>query len=228
MAHPKYSKRKIAKTIDHSLLKPEMTRDEVRQGCEIAKKYDVASVCCKPSDVAFCAEILKGTEVEVGTVVGFPHGSSATETKVFETKQAIAEGATEIDMVLNIGALKSGLYDFVKSDIAAVVQAAAGKMVKVILENAYLTDDEKVTACKLCEAAGAHYVKTSTGYAPTGATIADVKLMRASVSPHVKVKSAGGVRTLDALIEMLDAGVERSGATTTSVMLDEYSQRFGD
>ena len=228
MAHPKYSKRKIAKTIDHSLLKPEMTRDEVRQGCEIAKKYDVASVCCKPSDVAFCAEILKGTEVEVGTVVGFPHGSSATETKVFETEQAIADGATEIDMVLNIGALKSGLYDFVKSDIAAVVQAAAGKMVKVILENAYLTDDEKVTACKLCEAAGAHYVKTSTGYAPTGATIADVKLMRASVSPHVKVKSAGGVRTLDALIEMLDAGVERSGATTTSVMLDEYSQRFGD
>ncbi|MFM7542711.1 MAG: deoxyribose-phosphate aldolase [Actinomycetota bacterium] len=228
MAHPKYSKRKIAKTIDHSLLKPEMTRDEVRQGCEIAKKYDVASVCCKPSDVAFCADILKGTEVEVGTVVGFPHGSSATETKVFETKQAIADGATEIDMVLNIGALKSGLYDFVKSDIAAVVQAAAGKMVKVILENAYLTDEEKVTACKLCEAAGAHYVKTSTGYAPSGATIADVKLMRASVSPHVKVKSAGGVRTLDALIEMLDAGVERSGATTTSVMLDEYSQRFGD
>ena len=228
MAHPKYSKRKIAKTIDHSLLKPEMTRDEVRQGCEIAKKYDVASVCCKPSDVAFCAEILKGTEVEVGTVVGFPHGSSATETKVFETKQAIADGATEIDMVLNIGALKSGLNDFVRSDIAAVVQAAAGKMVKVILENAYLTDEEKVTACKLCEAAGAHYVKTSTGYAPTGATIADVKLMRASVSPHVKVKSAGGVRTLDALIEMLDAGVERSGATTTSVMLDEYSQRFGD
>jgi deoxyribose-phosphate aldolase len=228
MAHPKYSKVKIAKTIDHSLLKPEMTRDEVRQGCEIAKKYDVASVCCKPSDVAFCAEILKGTDVEVGTVVGFPHGSSATETKVFETKKAIADGATEIDMVLNIGQLKSGLYDAVKADIAAVVEAAGGKMVKVILENAYLTDDEKITACKLCEAAGAHYVKTSSGYAPTGATVADVKLMRAAVSPAVKVKSAGGVRTLDALIEMLDAGVERSGATTTSTMLDEYTQRFGD
>ncbi len=228
MAHPKYSKVKIAKTIDHSLLKPEMTRDEVRQGCEIAKKYDVASVCCKPSDVAFCAEILKGTDVEVGTVVGFPHGSSATETKVFETKKAIADGATEIDMVLNIGQLKSGLYDAVKADIAAVVTAAGGKMVKVILENAYLTDDEKITACKLCEAAGAHYVKTSSGYAPTGATVADVKLMRAAVSPAVKVKSAGGVRTLDALIEMLDAGVERSGATTTSTMLDEYTQRFGD
>ncbi len=228
MAHPKYSKKKIAKTIDHSLLKPEMTRDEVRQGCEIAKKYDVASVCCKPSDVAFCAEILKGTDVEIGTVVGFPHGSSTTATKVFETKAAIADGATEIDMVLNIGLLKSGLYEEVKSDIAAVVEAAGGKMVKVILENAYLTDDEKVTACKLCEAAGAHYVKTSSGYAPTGATVADVKLMRASVSPKVKVKSAGGVRTLDALIEMLDAGIERSGATTTSTMLDEYTQRFGD
>ncbi|MGA0113635.1 MAG: deoxyribose-phosphate aldolase [Candidatus Nanopelagicaceae bacterium] len=228
MAHPKYSKVKVAKTIDHSLLKPEMTRDEVRQGCEIAKKYDVASVCCKPSDVAFCAEILQGTDVEIGTVVGFPHGSSTTETKVFETKNAIANGATEIDMVLNIGQLKSGLYDAVKSDIGAVVAAAGGKMVKVILENAYLTDDEKIAACKLCEAAGAHYVKTSSGYAPSGATIADVKLMRAAVSPVVKVKSAGGVRTLDALIEMLDAGVERSGATTTSTMLDEYTQRFGD
>ena len=228
MAHPKYSKKKIAKTIDHSLLKPEMTRDEVRQGCEIAKQYDVASVCCKPSDVAFCAEILKGTDVEIGTVVGFPHGSSTTATKVFETNAAIADGATEIDMVLNIGLLKSGLYEEVKSDIKAVVDAAGGKMVKVILENAYLTDDEKVTACKLCEAAGAHYVKTSSGYAPTGATVADVKLMRASVSPKVKVKSAGGVRTLDALIEMLDAGIERSGATTTSTMLDEYTQRFGD
>ncbi len=228
MTHPRYTKEKIAKTIDHSLLKPEMTREEVRQGCEIARKYSVASVCCKPSDVSFCAELLSGSDVEVGTVVGFPHGSSTTETKVFETIQALKDGATEIDMVLNIGKLKTGLLDDVRADIAAVVKAANGKMVKVILENAYLTDDEKIAACKLCEEAGAHYVKTSTGYAPTGATIDDVKLMRASVSPHIKVKSAGGVRTLDALIDMLDAGVERSGATTTSVMLDEYTQRFGD
>lgn len=228
MTHPRYTKEKIAKTIDHSLLKPEMTREEVRQGCEIARKYSVASVCCKPSDVSFCAELLSGSDVEVGTVVGFPHGSSTTETKVFETIQALKDGATEIDMVLNIGKLKSGLLDDVRADIAAVVKAANGKMVKVILENAYLTDDEKIAACKICEEAGAHYVKTSTGYAPTGATIDDVKLMRASVSPHIKVKSAGGVRTLDALIDMLDAGVERSGATTTSVMLDEYTQRFGD
>jgi deoxyribose-phosphate aldolase len=228
MAHPRYSKHKIAKTIDHSLLKPEMTRDEVRQGCEIARKYSVASVCCKPSDVTFCAEVLKGSDVEIGTVVGFPHGSSTTQTKVSETRQAIEDGATEIDMVLNIGKLKSGLLNEVRADIAAVVEAAQGKIVKVILENAYLTTEEKVAACRLCEEAGAHYVKTSTGYAPSGATLDDVKLMRASVSPHVKVKSAGGVRTLDALIDMLDAGVERSGATTTSVMIDEYVERFGD
>jgi deoxyribose-phosphate aldolase len=227
MAHPKYSYKTIAKTIDHSLLKPEMTRDQVAEGCEIAKKYDVASVCCKPSDVRFCAGLLKGTDVEIGTVVGFPHGSSTTETKVFETQKAIADGATEIDMVLNLGLLKSGEYADVERDIAAVVTAAAGKMVKVILENAYLTDEEKVTACQLSEKAGAHYVKTSTGYAPTGATLEDVRLMKKSVSPHIKVKSAGGVRTLDALIDMLDAGVTRSGATTTSVMLEEYVTRFG-
>jgi deoxyribose-phosphate aldolase len=212
MAHPRYAKEKIAKTIDHSLLKPEMTRAQVAEGCEIARRYAVASVCCKPSDVSFCADLLRGSGVEIGTVVGFPHGSSTTETKVFETKQALQDGASEIDMVLNIGKLKSGLYDEVRDDIAAVVVAAQGRLVKVILENAYLTDDEKVKACQLCESAGAHYVK----------------LMRAAVSPHIKVKSAGGVRTLDALIEMLDAGVERSGATTTNVILDEYTERFGN
>jgi deoxyribose-phosphate aldolase len=223
----RYSMKKIAKTIDHSLLKPEMTREEVRLGCEIAKKYDVASVCCKPGDVKFCAELLVGTDVEVGTVVGFPHGSSATETKVFETKLAIADGATEIDMVINVGALKSGNFEFVQADIAAVVEAAGGHTVKVILENAYLTDNEKVSACKLVEAAGGNYVKTSTGYAPTGATLEDVRLMKASVSPEMKVKSAGGVRTLDVLMDFLDAGIERSGATTTATMLDEYVARFG-
>jgi deoxyribose-phosphate aldolase len=227
MAHPRYSYRTIAKTIDHSLLKPEMTRDEVAAGCAIAKKYDVASVCCKPSDVRFCADLLKGTDVEIGTVVGFPHGSSTTQTKVFETQKAIIDGATEIDMVMNIGLLKSGEYTEVEHDIAAVVDAASGKMVKVILENAYLTDDEKVKACQIVEKAGGHYVKTSTGYAPTGATLEDVRLMKNSVSAKIKVKSAGGVRTLDALIDMLDAGVTRSGATTTSVMLDEYVTRFG-
>lgn len=227
MPHPKYSYKTIAKTIDHSLLKPEMTLDEVAAGCAIAKKYDVASVCCKPCDVKFCAEHLKGTNVEIGTVVGFPHGSSTTSTKVFETKQALADGATEIDMVLNIGHLKSGQFSEVQADIAAVVEASAGKVVKVILENAYLTDAEKVKACQLVELAGAHYVKTSTGYAGTGATLDDVRLMKNSVSPHIKVKSAGGVRTLDALMDMLDAGISRSGATTTAAMLDDYEARYG-
>lgn len=223
----KYTLKQVAKTIDHSLLKPEMTRAEVQAGCEIAKKYDVASVCCKPSDVPFCVELLKGTDVEVGTVVGFPHGSSATETKVFETKLAVSQGATEIDMVINIGWMKSGMYAEVQADIEAVVKAASGKCVKVILENAYLTKEEIAKGSQLVDAAGADYVKSSTGYAPTGATLEDIKIMKENVSPRVKVKSAGGVRTLDVLLEYLDAGISRSGATTTAQMLDEFKERFG-
>ena len=227
MSHPKYSLKKVAKTIDHSTLGPAMTLDEVKAGCEVALKYDVASVCCKPADVKFVAEILKGSDVLVGTVVGFPHGSSTTASKVFETKEAVASGAVEIDVVINIGHLKSGKTKEVQDEIAAVVVAAAGNQVKVILENAYLTDDEKVTACKLVEAAGAHYVKTSTGFAPTGAILADVKLMRASCSPKVKVKSAGGVKTLDQLLEFLDAGIDRSGSSSTASILDEFISKYG-
>ena len=227
MAHPKYSLAKVAKTIDHSTLGPAMTLDEVRAGCEIALKYDVASVCCKPADVKFVAEILKGSDVLVGTVVGFPHGSSTMETKVFETKQAVADGAVEIDVVINIGHLKSGKTQEVQDEISAVVKAANGNQVKVILENAYLTDKEKVIACKLVEAAGADYVKTSTGFAPTGATLADVKLMRATCSAKVKVKSAGGVKTLDQLLEFMDAGIDRSGSSSTATILDEFIHTFG-
>lgn len=227
MSHPKYSLKKVAKTIDHSTLGPAMTLDEVKAGCEVALKYDVASVCCKPADVKFVAEILNGSDVLVGTVVGFPHGSSTTASKVFETKEAVASGAVEIDVVINIGHLKSGKTKEVQDEIAAVVVAAAGNQVKVILENAYLTDEEKITACKLVEAAGAHYVKTSTGFAPTGATLADVKLMRASCSPKVKVKSAGGVKTLDQLLEFLDAGIDRSGSSSTASILDEFIAKYG-
>ena len=227
MPHRLFTLRQVAKTIDHALLRPDMSRDEVREGCEVALKYDVASVCCKPADVAFCAEILKGSDVHVGTVVGFPHGNSTTATKVFETKQVVADGATEIDVVINIGWLKSGMFDEVRDEIAAVVAAASGNQVKVILENAYLTKDEIVKACQLCEAAGADYVKTSTGFAPTGAVLEDVKLMRASVSPKVEVKSAGGVKTLDALLAFMEAGVKRSGASGTAAMLDEFKERFG-
>ncbi|CAN2211802.1 DeoC Deoxyribose-phosphate aldolase [Candidatus Nanopelagicaceae bacterium] len=223
----KYTLAQVAKTIDHALLRPDMSRDEVREGCEVALKYNVASVCCKPADVAFCAEILRGSDVHVGTVVGFPHGNSATSTKVFETKQVVADGAIEIDVVINIGWMKSGMYEEVQAEIAAVVAAAAGNQVKVILENAYLTKEEIVKACQLAEAAGADYVKTSTGFAPTGAILEDVQLMRASVSPKVEVKSAGGVKTLDMLLSFMDAGVKRSGASGTAAMLEEFKERFG-
>lgn len=216
----------LAKTIDHSLLNPTMTVEEVIVGCELAKEYNVASVCVKPCHVKLAADLLKGSGVEIGTVVGFPHGSSTTATKAFEAKDAIANGASELDMVLNIGELKSGNLDFVRKDIAAVVEAAKGKaIVKVILENAYLTDEEKRTASKLCEAAGADFVKTSTGYAPGGATLEDLRLMRASVGPKVQVKAAGGVRTLDAILEVIDAGATRVGATATAKILDDFKKR---
>ena len=227
MEKSKYTLAQVAKTIDSALLKPEMTIEEVIEGCQMAMKYHVASVCCRPADVALCSEQLKGSDVLVGTVVGFPHGSSATATKVFETEQAVKDGAVEIDVVINIGFMKSGMHDAVRDEIAAVVQAAQGYPVKVILENAYLTNDEIVKACHLCEEAGAHYVKTSTGFAPTGAKIEDVKLMKDSVSPKMKVKSAGGVKNLDMLLEFMDAGVSRSGASATAAMLDEFIERFG-
>jgi deoxyribose-phosphate aldolase len=222
----KYTLHQVAKTIDHALLRPEMTRAEVIAGCAVAKKFDVASVCCKPADVSLCAQELTGSDVLVGTVVGFPHGSSTTATKVFETRDAIFNGAVEIDVVINIGWMKSGRYQEVQDEIAAVVEAAAPHHVKVILENAYLTKEEIVKACQLVEAAGGHYVKTSTGFAPTGATLEDVQLMRASVSPKVHVKSAGGVKTLDMLLAFMDAGVTRSGASGTQAMLEEFEARF--
>ena len=216
----------LAKTIDHSLLRPELTEAEVVAGCELAARYQVASVCVKPCHVRLAARLLEGSGVAVGTVVGFPHGSSKTFIKVAEAKEALADGATELDMVLNIGELRSGHYDMVGDDIRAVVEAAGGKaLVKVILENAYLTDEEKVIACRLVEEAGADFVKTSTGFAPGGATLADVRLMRASVGPDVQVKAAGGVRSLDAALEMIDAGVTRMGATATAAILDDFKSR---
>lgn len=219
----------LAKVIDHSLLRPELTEAEVISGCELAKKYHVASVCVKPADVKLAAKILKGSEVAVGTVLGFPHGNSTTVIKVAEGKQALEDGAVELDMVINIGAMRSGKYEYVRDEIKAICEIAKSKkaLVKVILENAYLTDEEKVKACKLSEEAGANFVKTSTGFAPSGATLEDVRLMRASVSENVQVKCAGGVRTLDALLAMIDAGVTRSGATATAAILDDFAKRKG-
>jgi deoxyribose-phosphate aldolase len=219
----------LAKVIDHSLLKPELTEADVSTGCELAKQYHVASVCVKPCDVTLAAKLLAGSDVAVGTVIGFPHGNSTTAIKVAEAQQALADGAIELDMVINIGALRSGKTDYVRNEIRQVVEVAhaARALVKVIFENAYLTDEQKVLACKICEEVGVDFVKTSTGFAPTGATIADVKLMRANVGPQVQVKAAHGVRTLDALLEMIDAGITRSGATATAAMLDEFKQRHG-
>lgn len=221
------TERQVAKTIDHSLLRPELDDAFVEDGCRLAARYDVASVCVRPLDVRRAAAILAGSDVKIGTVVGFPHGSSTTATKVFETRGALADGATEIDMVIAVGALRSGRDEDVQRDIAAVVEVAHrdGAIVKVIFENHYLTDDEIVRACHATEAAGADFVKTSTGFAATGATHEDLALMRRSVSPHVQVKAAGGVRTLDALIDVMNLGVTRIGATATEAIIQDFRAR---
>lgn len=215
----------IAKLIDHSLLRPDLTTAEVLAGCELAARYAVASVCVRPLDVALAVSMLAGTGVDVGTVVGFPHGSSSSATKAAETAELIGAGAAEIDMVLAIGRLLGGDTDYVLADIAAVVTAAGGRTVKVILENAYLDDGQKVLGCRLSEEAGAHFVKTSTGFADGGATAADIALMRASVSDHVQVKAAGGVRTLDTLLALHALGATRFGATATATILDVAARR---
>jgi deoxyribose-phosphate aldolase len=221
------TERDIAKTIDHSLLRPELDDAYVESGCRLAAKYDVASVCVRPADVRRAKAILEGTDVKVGTTIGFPHGNHVTEIKVAEARKALADGATELDMVIQIGALKSGRDADVEADIRAVVDVAhaAGAIVKVIFENAYLTDAEKVRACRLTEAAGGDFVKTSTGFAPSGATHADLRLMRANTSPHVAVKAAGGVRTLDALLEVMALGVTRIGATATETIIQDFRAR---
>jgi len=221
------SERDIAKTIDHSLLRPELDDAFVADGCRLAADYDVASVCVRPVDVARARAILAGTAVAVGTTIGFPHGNHATATKVLEARQALADGAAELDMVIQIGALKSGRDADVGADIAAVVEVAhaGGAIVKAIFENAYLADGEKIRACRLAEAAGADFVKTSTGFAPSGATHDDLALMRRSVSPRVQVKAAGGVRTLDALLAVMALGVTRIGATATKAIIDDFRAR---
>ncbi|MCX7711303.1 MAG: deoxyribose-phosphate aldolase [Clostridia bacterium] len=222
--------RDIAKMIDHSLLRPELTAEQVREGCRLARQYDVATVCVKPSDVGIAKEELLGSDVLVTTVVGFPHGANKTEIKVFEAEEAIKDGAVELDMVLNIGRLLSKDFDYVEKDIRAVVEAAHRKnvIVKVILENCYLTDELKEAACRLCEKAGADFVKTSTGFGTGGATIEDLKLMRKTCSSKVRVKAAGGVRTLDGALAVRSVGTVRFGATATKAILDEAMERERD
>jgi len=198
--------------------------EDVIAGCELAARYHVASVCVKPCDVALAAEKLRGSDVLVTTVIGFPHGSSVTATKVAEAQRAMDDGAVELDMVINIGRLRGGDAGYVREDIRAVCAAAhaRGAKVKVIMENAYLTDAEKVLGCQLAEEAGTDWVKTSTGFAPGGATLEDLRLMRATVSQRVQVKAAGGVRTLPALLDVIDTGATRCGATATAKILDDF------
>lgn len=241
----KYTYEELAKMIDHSLLHPTMTDEEMEAGCKLAAEYAVASVCIKPYAVKRAAELLQDTGVNVGAVIGFPHGNSCTESKRYETELACRDGAVEIDMVINIGKALGGDWDYVEQDVKTVCDEAHrhGAKVKVIFENDYLTqggagmsgDDFKRQLCQICERAGADWVKTSSGYgfvkqpdgsySYQGATEPDLALMRASCSPHVQVKAAGGVRDLDGLIKVRDLGATRCGATATAAMLDEYRRR---
>ncbi|MDO6448165.1 deoxyribose-phosphate aldolase [Oceanobacillus profundus] len=205
---------KLAKYIDHTQLKPDTTKEQIKKLVEEAKEYDFASVCVNPHWVAYCFENLKETTVKVCTVIGFPLGANSTTVKAFETEQAIKDGATEVDMVINVGELKSGNDDLVKADIQAVVNAAKGKaLTKVIIETVLLTDDEKVRACQLAKEAGADFVKTSTGFASGGATVEDVQLMRETVGAEMGVKASGGVRDLEGMNAMIEAGATRIGAS---------------
>lgn len=213
----------IAGYIDHTLLKPDATPGEINKLCQEAREYHFAAVCVNPPFVKQCAELLRGSSVQIATVVGFPLGAHTTATKVFETEQAIVDGATEIDMVINIGELKAKHDDFVRDDIRAVVQAAhrQGALVKVIIEAALLSDEEKIRASRLSKEAGADFVKTSTGFGPGGATAHDVALMRETVGPGLGVKAAGGVKNLQQAQEMIDAGATRIGASAGVKIVQE-------
>jgi deoxyribose-phosphate aldolase len=218
----------IAKMLDHSLLQQTLTDAELEQGCLAAREYDVASVCIKPYAVPRAAELLAGSTVAVGTVVGFPHGGHVTAVKVAEAECALDDGARELDMVVNIGKVLSKDYRYVAGDVRAVVEAAHRReaLVKVIFENCFLADEHKEALCRICGEAGADFVKTSTGYGSGGALDDDLRLMRRCSPPHVGVKAAGGVRTLDRLLEVRALGVTRVGATATKPILDECRARL--
>jgi deoxyribose-phosphate aldolase len=222
--------------IDHSLLNPTIPWDELEAGCRLALEYDVASVCIMPYGLKRCAELLKGSDVAASTTIGFPHGGHTTAIKVAEALQALSDAdaehaktPVELDMVVNISQVLSGNWEYVRRDIASVLDVAhgAGARLKVIFENAYLNDEQKIRLCEICGELKVDWVKTSTGYAPSGATTADLMLMREHSPAHVQVKAAGGVRALDRLLEVRELGVTRCGATRTAEILDEFRSRFG-
>ena len=211
----------LASYIDHTLLKADATEAQITRLCEEAREHRFASVCVNPRWVALCAQLLAGSGVRVCTVIGFPLGASSSAIKAAETRQAVADGADELDMVISVGDLKAGNYEFVRADIRGVVKAAEGRTVKVIIEACLLTDEEKSLACKLAMAAGADFVKTSTGFSTGGATVADVKLMRAAVGPNFGVKAAGGIRTRKDALMMIEAGANRIGASAGIAICSE-------
>ncbi len=224
-----YSYSDMSKMIDHSLLNPTLHVDDLESGISLAVAYDVASVCIMPYYLKRCAELLKGTTVKASTTIGFPHGSNTTAIKQAEAEQAIADGCQELDMVVNISKVLSGDWDYVRDDIKAVIEVAhaAGQKVKVIFENCYLNDEQKIRLCEICSELSADWVKTSTGYGTGGATHEDLKLMRQHSAPNVQVKAAGGVRDFDGLVAVRELGVSRCGASRTKDMLDECRKRLG-
>lgn len=219
----------LARMFDHSLLQPHLTDADLVTGCHLARELNVASVCIKPYAVSLAAKLLAGSTVQATTVIGFPHGGHLTAVKVFEAERALADGATELDMVVNVGKVLSGEWNYVADDIAAVVRVAhaAVAKVKVIFENAYLKDEHKKMLCRICGEVRADWVKTSTGYAETGATVEDLKLMREHSPAWVQVKAAGGVRTFEKLMEVRAIGVTRVGATATKAILDDARAKLG-
>lgn len=219
----------LAKMLDHSLLNPTLTWRELEQGCRLARAYDVASVCILPHALARCTELLAGSTVQPSTTIGFPHGGQRTAIKVREAELAVADGGTELDMVVNISQVLSEQWGYVRDDIRGVIEVAhaAGRKVKVIFENCYLQDRHKIQLCELCGELNADWVKTSTGYGTGGATLEDLRLMREHSPPHVQVKAAGGVRDIDKLMEVRAIGVTRCGASRTKEMMDDWRTRLG-
>ncbi|MEF9878696.1 MAG: deoxyribose-phosphate aldolase [Clostridia bacterium] len=220
----------IAKMLDHSTLQPFLTDADIRKGCEIALKYDTASVCARPGDMKLVAEMLRGSTVKVCTVIGFPHGNHLPEIKLAEAKAALNDGCDELDMVINIGKMIAGDDEYVRSEIISICEAAhaAGAKVKVIIETCYLTDAQKKRACELAAEAGADWVKTSTGYGTAGCTMDDLRLMRAAVPASVQVKGSGGIRDLDTVLCAREIGASRCGVSATEKIMEEAQKRFDE
>ncbi len=218
----------VAKMIDHSLLRPALTGPELEAGCALAREYDVASVCTLPYSLARCTELLEGSTVVPSTTIGFPHGAHHTSVKVFEAERALDDGGRELDMVVNVSMVRSGDWGYVRDDVRAVLEPthSRGAKLKVIFENCYLDDAQKVRLCEICGELRVDWVKTSTGFGTSGATDADLTLMRKHSPAHVQVKAAGGVRDLDRLLRVREIGCTRSGATATREILDEARRRL--